>query len=106
MFLGDVVGTVVTPVQIADLAGRAQLLVRPILPSGKPAGRVRVAIDSVGAGVGDRVVVLDEGGAGRQVLGLPKGAVKCVIVGVVDSVDAPGGSYDHSQGTGLVEERR
>jgi ethanolamine utilization protein EutN len=105
MFLGDVVGTVVTPVQIGDLAARAQLLVRPILPSGRAAGRVRVAIDSVGAGVGDRVLVLDEGGAGRQVLGLPKGAVKCVIVGVVDSVDAPSGDYDHTVGTGLVETR-
>jgi hypothetical protein len=39
------------------------------------------------------------------VLGLPKGAVKCVIVGVVDSVDAPSGDYDHTVGTGLVETR-
>jgi microcompartment protein CcmK/EutM len=52
--------------------------------------------------VGDRVLVLDEGGGARQVLGLPKGAVKCVIIGVVDYIEAgPSGSYDHRQGTGL-----
>jgi ethanolamine utilization protein EutN len=106
MFLGDVVGTVVTPEQIPDLKGRTQLLVRPILPSGKVAGRVRVAIDTVGAGVGDRVLVLDEGSGARQILGLSKGAVKCLVVGVVDYVDAgPRGSYDHRQGTGLEAQR-
>lgn len=96
MFLGDVVGTVVAPVVIPILEGRTLLLVRPVTPRGKPAGRARVAIDRAQAGVGDRVLVLDEGNGARQILGDPQGAVKTVIVGVVDYVELlDGRAYDH-----------
>ena len=96
MFLADVVGTVVSPVQIPILDGRTLLVVRPLTPDGRPTGRTRIAIDDVGAGEGDRVLVVDEGNAGRQLLGDPRGAVKTVVVGVVDSVEGPDGrlAYD------------
>lgn len=90
MFLGDVIGTVVSPVQLALLDGKKLLLVRPLGPDGRPAGRVRVAIDGAGAGEGDRVLVVDEGNSGRQLLGAPNGAVKTVVVGVVDFVEREG----------------
>jgi ethanolamine utilization protein EutN len=90
MFLADVVGTVVSPVQIPILEGRTLLLLRPVLPDGSPTGRTRVGIDHVGAGVGDRVLVLDEGNGGRQLLGDPKGPVKTLVVGVVDHVEVRG----------------
>jgi microcompartment protein CcmK/EutM len=96
MFLGDVVGTVVAPVKIPILEGQTLLLVRPVTPHGKPVGRARVAIDRAQAGVGDRVLVLDEGNGARQILGDPQGAVKTVIVGVVDYVELDDGrAYDH-----------
>jgi len=96
MFLADVVGTLVAPVQIAVLDCRKLLIVRPIKPDGTPSGKTRVAIDSVQAGVGDRVLVLDEGNGGRQILGDPKAPVKTVVVGVVDYVDVHGArAYDH-----------
>jgi ethanolamine utilization protein EutN len=96
MFLADVVGTVVSPVQIPILDGRKLLIVRPVEPDGSPAGRTRVAIDDVQAGVGDRVLVLDEGNGGRQVLEAPQGPVKTIVVGVVDYVEVEGRlAYDH-----------
>ncbi len=100
MFLAEVVGTVVAPVQIAVLDGRKLLIVRPVKPDGSPTGKTRIALDSVQAGVGDRVLVLDEGNGGRQVLGDPKAPVKTIVVGVVDYVDAHGARvYDHRRRT-------
>ena len=96
MFLAQVIGTVVSPVRIPVLEGETLLLVRPVTPDGRPAGRPRVALDRAQAGVGERVLVLDEGNGARQILGAPEGAVKTVVVGVVDHVDTlQGRAYDH-----------
>jgi microcompartment protein CcmK/EutM len=90
VFLADVVGTVVSPVSIELLRGRTMLLLRPVGPEGRPSRGTRIGIDVVGAGVGDRVLVVDEGNCGRQLLSAPDGAVKTVVVGVVDQVEAEG----------------
>ena len=90
MFLAQVVGTVVSPVQIPILERQTLLLLRPVGPDGKASGKTRIGIDRAQAGVGDRVLVLDEGQSARQLIGDPKGAVKTIIVGVVDYVEAHG----------------
>lgn len=96
MFLAEVVGTVVSPVQIPALNGRKLLIVRPVKPDGSPTAKTRIAVDTVQAGVGDRVLVLDEGNGGRQILGDPKAPVKTLVVGVVDYVESEKGlAYDH-----------
>jgi ethanolamine utilization protein EutN len=96
MFLADVLGTVVSPVQIPILDGEKLLLLRPLTPRGRATGRTRIAIDRAGAGVGERVLAIDEGNSARQILGDPQGAVKTVVVGVVDYVEADGVLlYDH-----------
>lgn len=96
MFLADVIGTVVSPVQIPVLEGKTLLLLRPVGPDGKPTGRTRIGIDRASAGVGDRVLVIDEGNSARQILGDPKAAAKTIVVGVVDYVERHGKTeYDH-----------
>lgn len=96
MFLARVEGTVVSPVQHPVLDGRRLLLVRPVDAWGRPRGRARVAIDHARAGVGERVLVIDEGNAARQLLGLREAPVKTVVVGIVDSVAVDGRTcYDH-----------
>lgn len=100
MFLADVVGTVVSPVQIEILDGETLLLLRPVGPDGRAAGKTRIGIDRAQAGIGDRVLVVDEGNSARQVMGDPNGAVKTVVIGIVDYVER--GSklvYDHRRGT-------
>jgi microcompartment protein CcmK/EutM len=98
MFLAEVVGTIVSPVQIQVLEGRKLLLLRPVTPEGKPTGKTRIGIDRAQAGIGDRVLVIDEGNSGRQLLGDPKAAVKTIVVGVVDYVERDGRyTYDHTQ---------
>lgn len=56
MFLADVVGTVVASVKDSGLTARTLLVLQPIAASGKPVGASLVAIDSVGVGVGERVI--------------------------------------------------
>jgi microcompartment protein CcmK/EutM len=90
MFLGEVIGTVVSPVQHPVLAGERLLLVRVLTPDGRPAGKTRIAIDRASAGPGERVLVVDEGNSARQLLGSADAPVKTVIVGVVDSVEQHG----------------
>ncbi len=96
MFLAQVIGTVVSPVQIPILEGHKLLLLRPISPRGENGRVPRLGIDVVGAGVGDRVLVMDEGNSGRQILDAPDGAVKTVVVGFVDYIELEGELvYDH-----------
>jgi ethanolamine utilization protein EutN len=97
MFLAEVVGTVVSPVAVPELQGRTHLMVRPVTPEGRATGKTKIAIDSIGAGVGDRVLIVDEGGSARQVLGDPDAGIRTVIVGFVDSVSLHGKTvFDHS----------
>ena len=95
MFLADVLGTVVSPVQHPVLDGERLLLLRPLTPDGRAQGLTRIGIDRAQAGVGDRVLVIDEGQSGRQMLAAPNGPVKTIVVGVVDYVELGGAlTYD------------
>ncbi|MFT5287653.1 MAG: ethanolamine utilization protein EutN [Planctomycetota bacterium] len=98
MFLADVIGTVVSPVQTPVLDGKTLLLLRPVKPSGEANGIARIGIDHTGAGVGDRVLVVDEGNAGRQLLAAPNAPVKTIVLGIVDFVELHGEHvYDERQ---------
>ena len=98
MFLADVIGTVVTPVQHPHLAAKRLLHLRLLTPDGRPTGKARVGIDGCGAGEGDRVIVLDEGNGGRQLTGIPNAPIKPIVVGVVDYLEDADGAlaYAHT----------
>ncbi len=86
MYLGRVVGSVVATVKITHLVGRRLLLVDQLGLDGHETGEYDIAVDVVQAGPGDTVLVLDEGNGARQILEFDPGAVRAVIVGVVDEV--------------------
>jgi ethanolamine utilization protein EutN len=87
VILGRVCGTIVSTIQHPFYAGRKQLIVRYTTPDGEFDGdKYVIAIDLVGAGVGQTVVVEDEGNSARQLLGTPNGPVRSVILGIVDEV--------------------
>ncbi len=92
MILGRVSGTVVSTVQHPFYAGKKQLIVRACTPDGAFDGdKYVIAIDLVGAGVGETVLVEDEGNSARQLTGTaPNGPVRSVIVGIVDEVTVGG----------------
>ena len=86
MYIGKVIGTVVATIKISHLEARKLLLVDQLDLQGQETGYYDIAVDVVQAGPGDTVLVIDEGNGARQVLGLDPGAVRAVIVGVVDEV--------------------
>jgi microcompartment protein CcmK/EutM len=86
MFLARVVGDVVATIKHPALEQRKLLLVQPLTGDGAPVGRPAIAVDSVDAGVGDHVLVVDEGNGAAQVLQRPRGPIRTVVVGVVDEV--------------------
>lgn len=90
MILARVVGDVVATIKHDHLRDQKLLLIQPVTPAGAPTGRVAIAIDCAQAGRGDLVLVLDEGNGAAQVLRRGRGAVRTVIVGVVDAVDIAG----------------
>jgi microcompartment protein CcmK/EutM len=86
MILGKVVGTVVTTISHADYKHRRLLVVEPLGLKGESGGQDFVALDSTQAGIGDTVLVLNEGSGARQILQNPGACVMSVIVGIVDAV--------------------
>jgi ethanolamine utilization protein EutN len=87
MILGRVCGTVVSTVQHPFYSGRKQLIVRAVTPDGAYDGeKYVIAVDMVGAGVGQTVLVEDEGNSARQLLEAKDAPVRSVIVGIVDEV--------------------
>lgn len=87
MILGVVRGSIYSTIQHPFYRDRKKLIVDYIDAAGKPTGKYVIAIDSVGAGVGQTVLVNDEGNGARQVLADPMGPARSVIVGIVDAVE-------------------
>ncbi len=85
MKVGRVVGTVVSTIKVDVLANHRLLVCDIENVEGEPEGYT-IAVDVVDAGVGDVVLILDEGSSARQILGLDTGAIRAVIVGVVDEM--------------------
>lgn len=87
MILGRVTGTVVSTIKDPVFEGRKLLLVEKISPEGDALEGYLVAVDMVDAGLGDTVLLIDEGNSARQVVGRDPAPIRAVVVGVVDSVD-------------------
>ena len=91
MILAEVVGNVVSTEKHPHYRGYKILIVQPVDPDGKAKGRSFLAVDGVQAGVGDRVLILDEGGSARLILGDEKAVtIRAVVAAVVDRIDREG----------------
>lgn len=88
MFLGRVIGNVVSTMKNASLEGRKLLVVQPIDRHGRDKGRAFVAIDSVGAGAGETIYWCRGREASFPFLPdeIP---TEATIVGIVDTIDIP-----------------
>lgn len=87
MQIAEVLGPVVATVKHPCFEGRTLLMVQPLSPDGRKLGAPLIAVDAVQAGVGDRVLVVSEGGSTRQVLKAGDSApIRSAVVGIVDQV--------------------
>jgi ethanolamine utilization protein EutN len=91
MILCKVVGSIVSTIKHTSFANTKILLVRPVSPDGTLKSGTMVAVDTVGAGEGNTVLVASEGRAAMEILGFKtRQPLRSVIVGIVDRID-PGG---------------
>jgi microcompartment protein CcmK/EutM len=85
VFLGVVTGNIVSTINHPYYDGKKLLVVDRCDEHWRSTGKYVIAVDAVDAGVGQRVLVLDEGNGARQVLANADAPVRSVIVGIVDA---------------------
>jgi len=86
MILARVIGTLVSTQKHRKLESAKLLLVQPLTLDDAPRGTALLAIDSVGAGVGEKVLVVIEGRAAGAALRRKAAPVDAAIIGIVDRV--------------------
>jgi ethanolamine utilization protein EutN len=82
-----VIGTVVATQKHPKFEGAKLLLVQPVTLEDTPRGAPLLAVDSVGAGLYERVLVVIEGRAAAEAVGRKGAPVDAAIIGIVDRVD-------------------
>ncbi len=87
MKIGRVAGTVVSTISAPIFEGRKLLLCDLVTPGGEPTGDYIIAADTIDAGVGDTVLILDEGSSARQIVGETVAPIRAIVVGIVDEVE-------------------
>jgi ethanolamine utilization protein EutN len=85
MYIGRVIGTVVSTRKCASLIGAKFLVVQPLDEQDKPEGPLWVAVDSVGAGIGMKVLMAV--GSPAHII-MQKAPVDAAIVGIIDTIQA------------------
>lgn len=87
MILGRIIGSVVSTIHHSIVNGRKLLLAERLDQAGRPTGGYVIALDAIGAGKGETVLILDEGNGARQILDDSQAPVRSVIVGIVDALE-------------------
>lgn len=87
MLIAKVIGTVVSTVKHPSFYAKKLLLVQALHLPGETADDAFIAVDAAHAGIGDTVLVCQEGNSTRQVVHEPNAPIRSSIVGVIDSVN-------------------
>jgi microcompartment protein CcmK/EutM len=87
MQIARVIGTVVSTQKHRTFEGAKLLLVQPISLDDTPRGTPLLAVDSVGAGVHEKVLIVLEGRAAGEALGRKGAPVDAAVIGIIDQVD-------------------
>ena len=84
MKLARVAGTVVSTIKAPIFESQRLLLCDYVSPSGDLTGDYVIAVDTVDAGVGETVLILDEGTGARQIMDVSTAPIRALVVGIVD----------------------
>ena len=87
MILGRIMGSVVSTIHHPIVDGRKLLVAERLDQAGRPTGGYVIALDAIGAGKGETVLILDEGNGARQILDDANAPVRSVVVGIVDELE-------------------
>lgn len=91
MLIARVVGEVVATRKHPSHEGRAALLVQPLNLDGSDRGDPLVALDAVGAGVGDKVLLVLEGFSAMTSVDRPQSPIDMAVIGLIDRIDVVAG---------------
>jgi ethanolamine utilization protein EutN len=83
--IARVAGTVVSPISHPFFHGQRLLLCDLVDTDGSSSGYL-IAVDVVDAGVGERVLICDEGSSARQIFDVATGPIRSVVVGIIDEI--------------------
>ncbi len=87
MIIARVVGNVIASQKQKSHEGKKILLIQPLDLDGSPMGDVVVALDAVDAGVGDRVLAVQEGFSAMTSVGHTDVPIDAAVIGVIDLVE-------------------
>jgi len=90
MLLARIEGNVVATRKHPSLERWRLLICQPISPAGQPEGVPQVAIDALGAGLHQRVIISSDGAAARAAVGDPKSPARWMVIGMVDDAEEGG----------------
>jgi ethanolamine utilization protein EutN len=82
MFIAKVIGLIVSTCKVSSLKGQKLLIVKDI--NDKNTKNSLIVVDSVGAGIGEFVLVVHDGGASRQVIHSKDAPINAAILGIID----------------------
>jgi len=86
MILGKVIGNVVSTIKLPVYQGYKILIVQPVNDREESQGESVLALDTVQSGVGDTVLVIDEGNSSRLIMNNSTAPVRTMIIGIVDAI--------------------
>ena len=86
MILGRITGSVVSTIHHSIIDGHKLLVAERLDSNEEPAGGYVIAMDAIGAGQGETVLILDEGSGARQILEDANAPIRSVVVAIVDAV--------------------
>jgi ethanolamine utilization protein EutN len=92
VLIGKVIGDVVATQKAPSHEGRKILVVQPLNLDGSDRGDLVLALDAVGAGIGERVLVTTEGFSAMTSVGRPNSPIDSAVIGIVDTVDLIAGA--------------
>ena len=87
MILGKVCGTVHSTINHPFYDNKRLLIVERLKKDGTLSGKYLIAVDSVDAGAGEVVLIVDEGNSARQIVNDKMAPLRSIIVGIVDQID-------------------
>lgn len=87
MILGKVTGAIFSTINHEFYNGKKLLVIDKLNGDNQPTGDYLIAVDSIGAGSGEIVLVIDEGNSARQIVRESQAPIRSIIIGIVDQVN-------------------
>ena len=86
MIIGRITGTIYSTINHKFYDGKKLMIVDKLNADGNPTGKYLIAVDSVQAGIGETVLVVDEGNSARQIIKDKDAPIRSIIVGIIDDI--------------------